>query len=802
MGLSLNRLVMLGVLAVFFFFSIFQLFFHKLMAIEKRVLLRINLFFNQQPVIYYLLILICWVVVIFPAYRFGKYEVIYSRLQPLLVLIVGISITFLLLLKIKIDKSSSFSLTYLHKKTLLFFLISCGIIWIFLITTRIGLDIDHDFWGGAATPILTLPLLVSLFFAFILPTKFSETEIGNKKINFILRIFPILLFFSAIIIWNIEPFTPHFFAPKVRPPNYEYYPYSDAQIYDITAQTLLNGEGYFNRGYVQRPLYGFMLFIFHKLVGQDYLNIVFFQTILYALFPVLMYFLGKKLFSPSVGIALVILTILRELTAFQASQWMEIVHSKLYMTDNWASFFALLITLLIIYWYFCTKENHLLLVLIGFVLGISLLMRINLLLLFIPIFIFVFFKAQKNIKTKFLRILILGLSTFVILLPWMVRNYYQTGEFGVEPQKFRMVIETRFNVQNDKNVEDPNSSKPSQMIMPENLKPNNSNSFFGRVFGILRFTTANFLHNEIHSLLIFPNSIFAESVKGVIENNAYIQETWTGNLNFRQLLAIIINVLIIGIGISISFRKFKWFGLFPLSIHLFYNLSNGLARVSGWRYVIVTDWVVIIYYLVGMIFLFSIIFQKFGWVNINTRDLIDSENASIVDKKPEKNRNGLLISSIIFVIFIAFGMVLSELLIDKKYSGEITKEEFINEIAMNDMDFDVNSLNKLLQDPDYVFIHSKAFYPRYYDPGEGEPAENIEWLRAKESGNLGFMIISPVVAGVTLELNKSPDHFQHNQEVYIIGKWITSNYGGKYLEAYILFLSEFTVLKSSYIDLY
>jgi len=109
------------------------------------------------------------------------------------------------------------------------------------------------------------------------------------------------------------------------------------------------------------------------------------------------------------------------------------------------------------------------------------------------------------------------------------------------------------------------------------------------------------LHNEIHSVLIFPNSVFVESIVGVIKNNDYIQESWVGEINLRQFIAIISNLIFIGLGISLSYKKFGWFGLFPLSIHLFYNLSNGIARVSGWRYVIVTDWVIILYYLAGII---------------------------------------------------------------------------------------------------------------------------------------------------------------------------------------------------------
>ncbi len=795
-GLSFNRLLMLGLMLLILGFCIFQIIRLKISSHEPRILNNINRFFTNYEWVYHLILFSSWVLIVFPAYRFGKYEIIYSRLQPLIVLIAALVFTFLILLKLKINKSKINILPNICIKAFLIFLLIITIVWSFLITTRIGLDIDHDFWGGAATPILPFVFYISLFIPFFLTSFRRISDTTENFGNWIIRLFPIFLFLSAILIWNLEPFTPHFFAPKVRPPNYEYYPYSDAQIYDITAQSLLNGEGYMNRGYVQRPLYGFMLFIFHNLVGQKYLNVVFLQTILFAFFPVLMFYLGKKLFSPFIGISLGVISILRELTAFQASPFMEIVHSKLYMTDNWASFFVLLITLLIIFWFMNKKENNLLLVLIGAIMGISVLMRLNLLLIFIPIIATVFFKNIKDFKKSILRIGILGLSTFIILLPWMTRNYFQIGEFGIEPQKFRMVIETRFGIEENIDSNETGSKKPSQMIMPENNKIDLLNKFDSdSILNILRFTTANFLHNEIHSVLIFPNSIFAESITGVIKNNDFIQETWLGEINLRQFVAIVINLLFIGLGISTSFKKFGWFGLFPLSVHLFYNLSNGVARVSGWRYVIVTDWVIILYYLVGVFLVISHIFYKINLSKLNPQLIINEK--SELQFEDEKNTKKISLVGIFFVIFISVGMVLPELLIKQKYEGEIPKEEFLQLIEANNFDFDHDKLRNLTEDPDFVYIHTKAFYPRYFDPGEGEPGYNIEWLLAKDYKNLGFMIVSPLTTGVTINVDHPPEFFPHNVEVYIIGEWLESDYASKYLSAKAIFIPENEILITS-----
>ncbi len=531
-------------------------------------------------------------------------------------------------------------------------------------------------------------------------------------------------------------------------------------------------------------------FLFHNFVGEKYLNVIFLQTILYAFFPVLMFFLGKKLFSPFIGISLGVLSILRELTAFQASPLMEIVHSKLYMTDNWAGFFALLITLLVCIWFFEQKENNLLLILLGAIMGISLLLRLNLLLIFIPIFLTVFLKNKITLTSRFKRIGILGLATFLILLPWMSRNYFQIGEFGIEPQKFRMVIDTRFEINDNADSIEPGSSKPDQMIMPES-KPNFDSK---KILNILRFTTANFLHNEIHSVLIFPNSIFAESIKWIVTDNEYIQETWLGEINLRQFMAIFINLVLIGLGISLSYKKFGWFGLFPLSIHLFYNLSNGIARVSGWRYVIVTDWVIILYYMAGSILVLYTLLHKIGLVNFSSGLLFNMESDSIRVKEERGVRKPILMMNTTFVVLLSVGMLMPELFISKKYEGEISREVFLEKLTSQNLIEEASIVEGLAEDPELVFIHTKAFYPRYYDPGKGEPGDNIEWLLPKDVGNLGFMIVSPNVAGVTFPIEELPTFFPHNSDAYIMGKWLTSEIAGKYLMGKLIFLPEYDLI--------
>jgi hypothetical protein len=67
-------------------------------------------------------------------------------------------------------------------------------------------------------------------------------------------------------------------------------------------------------------------------------------------------------------------------------------------------------------------------------------------------------------------------------------------------------------------------------------------------------------------------------------------------------------------------------------------------------------------------------------------------------------------------------------------------------------------------------------------------------LLPKDVGNLGFMIVSPNVAGVTFPIEELPTFFPHNSDAYIMGKWLTSEIAGKYLMGKLIFLPEYDLI--------
>ncbi|MCI0610352.1 MAG: hypothetical protein L0Z71_14985, partial [Anaerolineae bacterium] len=134
-------------------------------------------------------------------------------------------------------------------------------VWILISDLRIGLV--HDpvglNWGPPGTPItfaqvnLVFAISVLLTFAF----NIAQSRIYNIS-SFLISFKDTLIFMGlwglAVLLWWNEPMSPTHFAPALTPPNREYYPYSDALIFDRSSYHLIYGTG-FSDHLVRRPLY-------------------------------------------------------------------------------------------------------------------------------------------------------------------------------------------------------------------------------------------------------------------------------------------------------------------------------------------------------------------------------------------------------------------------------------------------------------------------------------------------------------------------------------------------------------------
>ena len=108
-----------------------------------------------------------------------------------------------------------------------------------------------------------------------------------------------------------------FYAP-IRPPAHVPFPNSDAGYYDSMAQSLLIGYPYLGE-IPSRPLYVVFLAGLHSLLGERYDLIIAGQTLVLAIIPVLLYWLGSAIHSRPAGVIAAIAAVGREWTSLMVS---------------------------------------------------------------------------------------------------------------------------------------------------------------------------------------------------------------------------------------------------------------------------------------------------------------------------------------------------------------------------------------------------------------------------------------------------------------------------------------------------
>ena len=119
------------------------------------------------------------------------------------------------------------------------------------------------------------------------------------------------------------------------------------------------------------------------------------------------------------------------------------------------------------------------------------------------------------------------------------------------------------------------------------------------------FVINHALHNVVASFLILPDS-FSQTDQELnnLLKRPYLDEnqrlTWQGEISARQIPFLAINLVLLAFGFGWSWSRWKWSGLLPAWFYTGYIISLGLARNSGSRYIVPIDWILFLYYLIGI----------------------------------------------------------------------------------------------------------------------------------------------------------------------------------------------------------
>jgi len=721
-GLSLARLGLLAILALFFFAGIY------LGYIARRDSSRFDLTVRTPFILSAALLSLASSLILFllrylNPERFLPY---YERLSPLLwyLLIIGLqSAIFLILVKNGFHPQELSKRKPVYLSALIAFCLLLSV-FIFVAITKIGITPDTAYWGEPGVAILgwqfVLSILIGFFtlLYFLLFTFYEKSHIPNIVI-------PIILYITASALWlsvPVDVLQNSFYAP-ITPPTNMPLPYSDAGFYDYLSQSLLIGTNYLG-SIPPRPFYVTFLAVLHFFFGQNYPAIIAAQTLVLALFPVALYFLAKKLHSPAAGVTVALFAIFRELVGLWISSNTRVANSKIFTTD-FPTAMALAVLCLVLIWWLERRDLKSTLVAGGFF-GLVLLFRTQSLLVLPVVFVLAWFVYQRKTKEWIIAGVIFAVAMILTVLPWLTHNYTVAGQFSFDDPRQVAVIYSQYSFTGNLDLSqfDPAKETVGHRIVSFTLE----NPAY-----VAGFITSHILNTEISGLLALP---LIEKFEGLSAPVNLYWVTWNGTLAWYNLALLLIYLAIIAVGFGATWRRAGWIGLLPLAVNLGYTFANGISRFSSWRYNLPVDWVIYFYFAIGAMEILGALTLLFGAKAEKIfPPTIQPETRSIAlrDFRPQ----------VVFIL-LAF-MVTGSLpwfakgLVQPRYAA--SQNELI--VKLESSGYSAEEVRAFLAQPGTVLVEGRMLYPRLYRRNEGMSSAHPWAIYAvKDFSRIGFLLIN------------------------------------------------------------
>ncbi|MEJ2487413.1 MAG: hypothetical protein P8Y68_16940, partial [Anaerolineales bacterium] len=577
--------------------------------------------------------------------------------------------------------------------------------WLLISLTRIGIEPDDRFWNVAGVPILPQQLILSgLLLLLLLDLSHRYSVKWGKHLAKPASAYLLIgvIWLGTFMFWQGTELKHTYFAPDPYAPNYARYPFSDARAFDIGGQAFLQGFGLNNNITTDRPFLMTFTALLHAIGGQGYDQYIKIQVAILALIPALLFVLGWKYHSKTAGLGIALLMILQQGNAIRASAEIGLVNAKVLMSELPTALLLIAITIYLLQW--LEKRDSLLSPLItGGLLGLAVGVRGNTLVL-IPVVLAIVLVKYLLDSTDIKRwvqtsgVFILGLA--VVLGPYSIRSYQQDGTvFWLS--KIQDVIQRS---ELEGNEGDNGGARLPKLVNPERVFSDQSGEP-----GLLSYALNHFMHNEINSVLIYPLDWHATPLASAVEHPVWdYDQDWQGQLTNGEKVTLGINLLVISFGIGFAFRRHGLAGIVPLLFHLAYNLSNALSRTSGGRYLVPVEWVVIVYYLLGVI---SIYFVLRTWQPSQKPDHSQTSGILVLDVT-------VLTGIVLLGISFMFSDLIPVRFPDDSQSARIALLEDYGQDWIEQSGLRTEDLRSFITSDRAVLQIGLVLYPRFYPGGE------------------------------------------------------------------------------------
>jgi len=401
---------------------------------------------------------------------------------------------------------------------------------------------------------------------------------------------------------------------------------------------------------------------------------------------------------------------------------------------------------------------------VGGILGAAVFLRSQSLLLY-PFIVLVFlFVLWKKWKCCIRAILFCALGLVLVITPWLVRNLLISGQFAFEDPTYTQAVIQRFQVEGE-GLGELSSVEEEADLFGGAIQYiiQNPTQFIG-------FVTNNYLHNEWLNLFVLP--IRGKGVEGLSELFNPMNLFWIkqGNsLNGYQLIVVFVYLMIIALGMGFAFNRFKIVGLIPLIIYIGFNISSAFSRISGWRFILPVQWVLLLYFSLGLAQIIAWLLQFFGMKKIESPVssfvVHDEESNGIPFNYLENKPFVLWLLLFLFLGLLVPGVMHAIPLRYEHQDRETLKEELLSLPAWDALPQFKSEYSKLLNDERILIHKGLAFYPRFYQAYDGEPSRVAGIYLSLPYPRFIFLLIGKSRQDVLLAMMKPPEYFPNGVEV-------------------------------------
>ncbi len=614
---------------------------------------------------------------------------------------------------------------------------------IFIAWTRMGLEKENAFYGKPTVPLLEWHILLAFAVCLVwfCISHFSVREIPVT----VLRLLPLLIWLCTVIVWTAIPNQNGFFSPAGRAPNYETYPFSDGSFYGHYARAAAAGMGLKGNDIPPRPLYIAFLTGLHLLSDNQYDRIIFFQTLVLALLPVFVYLCGRDLHSAEAGLGAAMLVILRETHAILSAPFgHNISTTKYFFADLPAALVCAAFIWLLIRWQKQSKtpgQAARTALAAGCALGAMALIRTQslCLLLLLP---YPLIPALRQAPKQALRqILFFGIALLFCIAPWLLRSYRITGQFVFDhPMTQTAEMARSYNFENADLSQLPDENDGAYTQRMTAFIAEMTRKHFPE---IVHFVEVHFLNAEISGFRLFPLRDHLNDAGELLRSEEPFWELLdSADLKDYNLVFLGLGFWVWALGIAAAHQRSPHAGFIPLAAILLFNFSTAVGRYSAGRYLIPADWIMMLYFAVGLADLLSIVYRTCGGQIKRTADPCGTGPAY-----------GW---TIICMVLIAAAIPVCDRLIPRKFAQEDPQT----------VEAQVGTLQMECPAEDRIYLHAIAVYPRWYAAGEGEPESAKQGYGVTDYGRVVFLTLAPGSFGtIEMPLDEAPAFFPDGAEV-------------------------------------